>query len=306
MKLRTRSLSIGRCLKKSEVGVKTGFPCRGKENPTKGKTSRFPQWDNFKGRLRRKSSPKTLDLNKKQGLKTWILSPEQNLGQDRKDEEEVEVEDHLDEAFTTEKSPLSSSPCAMLHSTPRLPKDVLRSIVDLKMVTVRARSSTLDPVTMARITSLETPSPLMARRRAQEAVRRTLMEKSLEAVIEEARMELRREKESPEKMPIYQNVDFDYENGNFVLEEEDVDMNGNFDASRESHSYQNLEQSAFYENVDLQYSLGQHSYEIIGFPCKESEEFNFLTKNYEDMACRVLSETYVEMTPVKSKLVTAV
>ena len=107
-------------------------------------------------------------------------------------------------------------------------------------------------------------------------------------------------------MPIYQNVDFDYENGSFVLEEEDVDMNGNFDASRESHSYQNLEQSAFYENVDLQYSLGQHSYEIIGFPCKESEGFNFMTKNYEDMACRVLSETYVEMTPVKSKLVTAV
>ena len=107
-------------------------------------------------------------------------------------------------------------------------------------------------------------------------------------------------------MPIYQNVDFDYENGNFVLEEEDVDMNGNFDASKESHSYQNLEQSAFYENVDLQYSLGQHSYEIIGFPCKESKEFNFLTKNYEDMACRVLTETYVEMTPIKSKLVTAV
>ena len=137
------------------------------------------------------------------------------------------------------------------------------------------------------------------------------MEKSLEAVIEEAKLELRQEQQDsePETTPVYQNVDFNYENENFNFreeEEEHFDFNSNCSGSnKHEHSYQNLELSAFYENIDVQNSFGQHSYEIIGFPC-ETRRLHILAKNYEDMDCKVLSETYVEMTPVKCKLVTAV
>ena len=120
-------------------------------------------------------------------------------------------------------------------------------------------------------------------------------------------MELRQEQEeSPERSPVYQNVDFNYENENFNFNEDELlDLNSNCSGSKQEHSYQNLELSAFYENIDIQDSFGQHSYEIIGFP-SETRRLHILAKNYEDMDCKVLSQTYVEMTPVKCKLVTAV
>ena len=297
---------------KSETGVKTAFPCKAKENPRKTKNSKFFPWCDLKGRLRRKSR-KTWDLNdNKGGMKIWVTTPQehQNPG--------VKTRELLDEAFaTSEISTLTSqlswstdgfeSPDEMLHhSTPRRPQEELRRIrVGSYPAGVRSRSLTLDALNMAaRIVTLETPSPMVARRRAQENVRRTLMEKSLEAVIEEAKMELRQEQETPEKSPVYQNVDFNYENENFN-EEEHFDFNSNCTGSKHEHSYQNLDLSAFYENIDIQNSFGQHSYEIIGFP-SETRRLHILAKNYEDMDCKVLSETYVEMTPVKSKLVTAV
>ena len=295
---------------KSETGVK--FPCKAKENPRKSKNSKFFPWCDLKGRLRRKSR-KTWDLNdNKGGMKIWVTTPQehQNTG--------VKTRELLDEAFaTSEISTLTSqlswstdgfeSPDEMLHhSTPRRPQEELRRIrVGAYPAGVRSRSLTLDALNMAaRIVTLETPSPMVARRRAQENVRRTLMEKSLEAVIEEAKMELRQEQETPETSPVYQNVDFNYENENFN-EEEHFDFNSNCSGSKQEHSYQNLDLSAFYENIDIQNSFGQHSYEIIGFP-SETRRLHILAKNYEDMDCKVLSETYVEMTPVKSKLVTAV
>ena len=297
---------------KSETGVKTAFPCKAKENPRKTKNSKFFPWCDLKGRLRRKSR-KTWDLNdNKGGMKIWVTTPQehQNTG--------VKTRELLDEAFaTSEISTLTSqlswstdgfeSPDEMLHhSTPRRPQEELRRIrVGAYPAGVRSRSLTLDALNMAaRIVTLETPSPMVARRRAQENVRRTLMEKSLEAVIEEAKMELRQEQETPETSPVYQNVDFNYENENFN-EEEHFDFNSNCKGSKQEHSYQNLDLSAFYENIDIQNSFGQHSYEIIGFP-SETRRLHILAKNYEDMDCKVLSETYVEMTPVKSKLVTAV
>ena len=299
---------------KSETGVKTAFPCKGKENPRKMKNSRFFPWRDLKGRLRRRSR-KTWDLNENQGVQIWVATPQEHQNQADKTEE------RLDDAFTTsEISALSSqlswstdgcsSPDEMLHSTPRRPQDELRRIrAGTYPAGMRTRSLALDALNMAaRIVTLETPSPMVARRRAQEDVRKTLMEKSLEAVIEEAKLELRQEQEeSPETSPVYQNVDFNYENKNFNFNNEDdhLDFNSNCSGSKQEHSYQNLDLSAFYENIDIQDSFGQHSYEIIGFPC-ETRRLHILAKNYEDMDCKVLSETYVEMTPVKCKLVTAV
>ena len=298
---------IARTILKSETRVKT------KENLRKTKNSKFFPWGDLKGKLRRKSR-KTWEVSQNKGLKIWVATatPEQ---QDQDQEEKTEM--CLDEGFTTSKNSTLSlsmdwvdSPHAMLHSTPRRPQDELRRIrvgAASTVVGVRSRSLTLNGINMAaRIVNLETPSPMVARKRAEENVRRTLMEKSLEAVIEEAKMELRRENETPEAMPVYQNVDFNYENENFNFnEEEHLDFNSNCSGSKDEHCYQNLELSAFYENVDIQNSFGQNSYEIIGFPC-ETRRLHILAKNYEDMDCKVLSETYVEMTPVKSKLVTAV
>ena len=302
---------------KSEIA----FPCKARENPRKSKNNKFFPWTDLKGRLRRKSR-KTWDLNdNKRGVKIWVTTAQEHQNQVVKTEEQ-----DLDEVFTTSEISTFTSQLSwstdgcespddemLHHSTPRRPQaEVRRRIrVGSYPAGMRSRSLTLDAINMAaRIVVLETPSPMVARRRAEEEVRRTLMEKSLEAVIEEAKLELRQEQqESPETTPVYQNVDFNYENENFNFnkeEEERFDFNSNCSGSnKHEHSYQNLELSAFYENIDVQNSFGQHSYEIIGFPC-ETRRLHILAKNYEDMDCKVLSETYVEMTPVKCKLVTAV
>jgi hypothetical protein len=105
------------------------------------------------------------------------------------------------------------------------------------------------------------------RRKVEENVRRQLMEKSLEAVIEEARMELKMGRE-PNKS----------QEGNYYV---NVDFNRNQPHPRMEHTYENLNQ-AVYENMRF------HSVLV------EAE-----AEAYEEMHFERLSETYVEMTPVK-------
>lgn len=132
------------------------------------------------------------------------------------------------------------------------------------------------------------------------------MEKSLQAIIEEAKMELKRETNTPRaehmdslkcsrtastspsiaamstSLPIYENID----------------INGNLSLDREKPFYQNIN----FNHVNLNLSLCLDKKENYVY-----ENINFKHESYEEMNFRASGETYMEMTPIKNlRLVTAV
>ena len=159
---------------------------------------------------------------------------------------------------------------ASLTSTPQTSNTTRRK----KTLTRQKRQLNLRPITP--VMKSPTGSGSLVKSRVEE-VRRNTMEKSLEAVIQEAKMELEQEKRTSVRMGVSSFHNHHYQNIHKNIQNCSTDENSNI-----------------YQNTSFHRKFINYNY-----PTPVEKD-----KDYEVMSFRRLSGPYIEMTP--GKLVTAV